>query len=147
LNNEKEPSNRTWVVRWLPLTLLNTIEFFPVCLTNALISILFCVAQQIQESECRDTKHIFTRLGIMHPEVRSTLGHNDSSGRFGTQFRNGIIVGNRRTFPVLYPENSRNFNQALRGFATVARKRPKGGGGATTLLLGYRIRSTEFLSA
>lgn len=46
-----------------------------------------------------------------------------------------------------YPENSRNFNQALRSFATVVRKRPKRGGGATTLLLGYRIRATEFLSA
>ena len=46
-----------------------------------------------------------------------------------------------------YPENSRNFNQALRGFATVVRRRPKRGGGATTLLLGYRVRASEFLSA
>ena len=46
-----------------------------------------------------------------------------------------------------YPENSRNFNQALRSFATVVRKRPKRGGGATTMLLGYRVRATEFLSA
>ena len=46
-----------------------------------------------------------------------------------------------------HPENSRNFNQALRGFATVVRKRPKRGGGATTLLLGYRVRASEFLSA
>lgn len=46
-----------------------------------------------------------------------------------------------------HPENSRNFNQALRGFATVVRRRPKRGGGATTLLLGYRVRASEFLSA
>ena len=46
-----------------------------------------------------------------------------------------------------HPENSRNFNQALQGFATVVRKRPKCGGGATTLLLGYRVRASEFLSA
>ncbi len=36
-------------------------------------------------------------------------------------------------------ENIKNFNQALRSFAEVARKRPKGGGGATTVLRGYRI--------
>ena len=46
-----------------------------------------------------------------------------------------------------HPENSRNFNQALRSFATVVRRRPKRGGGATTLLLGYRVRTSEFLSA
>ena len=46
-----------------------------------------------------------------------------------------------------HPENSRNFNQALRGIATVVRKRPKRGGGATTLLLGYRVKASEFLSA
>lgn len=46
-----------------------------------------------------------------------------------------------------HPENSRNFNQALRSFATVVRRRPKRGGGATTLLLGYRVRVSEFLSA
>lgn len=46
-----------------------------------------------------------------------------------------------------HPENSRNFNQALRGFATVVRRRPQSGGGATTLLLGYRVRPPEFLSA
>ena len=46
-----------------------------------------------------------------------------------------------------FPENSRNFNQALRGFATVVRRRPQTGGGATTLLLGYRVRPSEFLSA
>ena len=46
-----------------------------------------------------------------------------------------------------HPENSRNFNQALRSFATVVRRRPKRGGGATTLLLGYRVKVAEFLSA
>ena len=38
-----------------------------------------------------------------------------------------------------YAENMRNFNQALRSIATVTRKRPVTGGGATTLLCGYRI--------
>ena len=39
-----------------------------------------------------------------------------------------------------YAENSRNFNQALRTIAEVVRKRPRGGGNATILLIGYRIR-------
>ena len=38
-----------------------------------------------------------------------------------------------------YAENMRNFNQALRGMATVTKKRPTTGGGATTLLCGYRL--------
>jgi len=38
-----------------------------------------------------------------------------------------------------YPENMRNFNQALRSIATITRKRPTTGGGATTLLCGYKI--------
>lgn len=38
-----------------------------------------------------------------------------------------------------YAENMRNFNQALRGIATVTKKRPTTGGGATTLLCGYRL--------
>ena len=41
-----------------------------------------------------------------------------------------------------YAENSRNFNQALRGVATLVRKRPKEGGGATTLLVGYTLSGT-----
>jgi len=45
-----------------------------------------------------------------------------------------------------YAENSRNFNQALRRFATVERKRPRNGGGQTTLLLGYRLVVKDFLS-
>ena len=36
-------------------------------------------------------------------------------------------------------ENSRNFNQALRSIAVVEKRRPKHGGGATTLLVGYYI--------
>jgi len=36
-------------------------------------------------------------------------------------------------------ENIKNFNQELRSFAKIARKRPKAGGGATTMLLGYRV--------
>ena len=43
-----------------------------------------------------------------------------------------------------YPENNRNFNQALRSFGTVIRKRPADGGEKTTLLIGYRLKS-EFL--
>ena len=38
-----------------------------------------------------------------------------------------------------YAENMRNFNQALRSIATVTRKRPATGGGATTILCGYKI--------
>lgn len=38
-----------------------------------------------------------------------------------------------------YAESNRNFNQALRGTAQIVRKRPRNGGGATTLLIGYRI--------
>ena len=38
-----------------------------------------------------------------------------------------------------YPESNRNFNQALRTFGTVVRKRPIGGGEKTTLLIGYKL--------
>lgn len=41
-----------------------------------------------------------------------------------------------------YPESNRNFNQALRSFGTVLRKRPAGGGDKTTLLIGYRLKKT-----
>ena len=44
-----------------------------------------------------------------------------------------------------YPENSRNFNQALRSIGTIVRKRPKGGGEKTTVLIGYRLVEREFL--
>lgn len=46
-----------------------------------------------------------------------------------------------------YPENQRNFNQALRTFGKVTRKRPLDGGEKTTLLIGYRLRECmEFLA-
>lgn len=47
-----------------------------------------------------------------------------------------------------YSENMRNFKQALAAFARIERKRPKNGGGATTLLIGYNLTAsdgTEFL--
>ena len=44
-----------------------------------------------------------------------------------------------------YPENSKHFNQALRQIGNIARKRPQTGGEKTTLLIGYRIASEEFL--
>lgn len=44
-----------------------------------------------------------------------------------------------------FPENSRNFNQALRTFGEIARKRPKDGGEKTTLLLGYRLLCGDFI--
>lgn len=37
------------------------------------------------------------------------------------------------------PENSAKFNQALSSFATLERKRPKGGGNSTTILIGYTL--------
>lgn len=40
------------------------------------------------------------------------------------------------------PENSAKFNQALSSFATLERKRPKGGGNATTILIGYTLGGT-----
>lgn len=39
-----------------------------------------------------------------------------------------------------YPESNRNFNQALRSFGTVIRKRPADGGEKTTLLIGYSLK-------
>lgn len=36
-------------------------------------------------------------------------------------------------------ESATKFNQALSSFATLERKRPKGGGNATTLLIGYKL--------
>ncbi len=40
-----------------------------------------------------------------------------------------------------YTEGMKNFKQGLQTFATVTRKRPKGGGEKTTVLLGYRLTS------
>lgn len=37
-------------------------------------------------------------------------------------------------------ENSRNFNQELRKFGRVERKRPQGGGEKTTMLIGFRLK-------
>lgn len=47
-----------------------------------------------------------------------------------------------------FSENSRNFNQELRKFGTVLRKRPQTGGEKTTILVGYRIKGeiTDFLN-
>ena len=47
-----------------------------------------------------------------------------------------------------YSENSRNFNQELRKFGNVVRKRPQTGGEKTTMLLGYRMKDafTDFLN-
>lgn len=43
-------------------------------------------------------------------------------------------------------ENMRNFNQALRTFAEVKRKRPKNGGATSTFLIGYRLLTDFELS-
>ncbi len=40
-----------------------------------------------------------------------------------------------------YAEGMKNFKQGLQTFATITRKRPKGGGEKTTVLLGYRLTS------
>lgn len=40
----------------------------------------------------------------------------------------------------IQPETSRGVNDALRRIARVERKRPRSGGGATTMLLGYQLR-------
>ena len=40
-----------------------------------------------------------------------------------------------------YSENARNFKQALSAFARVERKRPRAGGGLTTVLIGYKLLS------
>lgn len=45
-----------------------------------------------------------------------------------------------------FPENSRNFNQALRTIGTVVRKRPKAGGEKTTMITGYRLLNKDFLA-
>lgn len=44
-----------------------------------------------------------------------------------------------------FPENSRNFNQALRNIGNVTRKRPKLGGEKTTLLTGFVLCCNDFL--
>jgi putative DNA primase/helicase len=43
-----------------------------------------------------------------------------------------------------YAENARNFKQALSAIARVERKRPRLGGGMTTLLIGYKLTEEEF---
>jgi putative DNA primase/helicase len=40
-------------------------------------------------------------------------------------------------------ETNRNFNTSLRRIADITRKRPKAGGGMTTMLLGYQLVPTE----
>lgn len=40
-----------------------------------------------------------------------------------------------------FPMSSHELNDSLRSYATIARRRPKGGGNQTTLLLGYQLRS------
>ena len=44
-----------------------------------------------------------------------------------------------------YSENARNFKQALTAIARVERKRPRSGGGMTTMLIGYKLTEEEFL--
>lgn len=44
-----------------------------------------------------------------------------------------------------FPENSANFKDALANVATVARRRPRTGGGLTTLILGYRLTPSQRL--
>lgn len=43
-----------------------------------------------------------------------------------------------------YYENARNFKQALSAIARVERKRPRSGGGMTTLLIGYKLTVEDF---
>lgn len=46
-----------------------------------------------------------------------------------------------------YPENNRNFNQALHTIGSIVRKRPRNGGDKTTVLIGYRLKEAkEFLA-
>lgn len=46
-----------------------------------------------------------------------------------------------------YTENARNFKSSLASIGRIARKRPKAGGGMTTLLIGYKLNDdfTDFL--
>ena len=41
------------------------------------------------------------------------------------------------------PENAKNFNRAMATHFELAKKRPKDGGGATTMLVGCRLRAEE----
>nr|WP_231638414.1 phage/plasmid primase, P4 family [Rubeoparvulum massiliense] len=43
-----------------------------------------------------------------------------------------------------YSENARNFKQALSAIARVEWKRPRSGGGMTTMLIGYKLTEEEF---
>lgn len=43
----------------------------------------------------------------------------------------------------IVPESARMFNADLRRIGTIARKRPKAGGGMTTMLLGYQLVPAE----
>lgn len=42
------------------------------------------------------------------------------------------------------PESSRNFNQELRGFAKIVKKRPQGSTNVTTVLIGYTLSSNGY---
>ena len=44
-----------------------------------------------------------------------------------------------------YAESSRNFNQELRGFAKIVKKRPKGSDNVTSVLIGYTITGDMYV--
>ena len=73
----------------------------------ALISILFCMPQQIQESECWDSKQLFIVGSIMDAEIFCSLGDHKCTAGIAAIFDNGIVISNRSLFAVF------NLNQQI----------------------------------
>ena len=61
---------------------------------------LFCVAQQIQESKRRYSDQYSAVRRVMCSIVIRTLGDNDGCAGIPAQFNNGVVIGNRRLFTI-----------------------------------------------
>ena len=64
----------------------------------------------------------------------------------GAEVRTSVVYSRYRRWcedKAIIPDTNRNFNTSLRRFAEVARKRPRSGGGMTTMLLGYQLLPIE----
>lgn len=108
--------------------------------------------------------YLLQEEGLRQPQAVLNATHSyshesDQIGQFAEECLDADPNGEIRTSEVYdsyrrwctdngcHTENSRIFNHELRKFATVLRRRPKSGGEKTTLLIGYKLKTTEdFLS-
>ncbi|HAG12063.1 MAG TPA: hypothetical protein DCK76_12015 [Desulfotomaculum sp.] len=106
---------------------------------------------------CISGLHLIKETGFDMPEsvISATAEyrrHSDKIGRFIDDEMEAVPLAETKTSDAYtryktwcsingyYPENAMNFKALLSGVATIIRKRPQEGGGATPLVLGYRLR-------